>query len=231
MIAAWVFADRLMCDVGSEYTLEVCASEHVTDALEYATGTWLHHIALDQDHVIQRGQHYVITSRCRLIAHYNVSAHAVMQLVLETVGLVAWCASVEVPDWHVALEAFERGADIEAVQALNRLSRKVLRCLPGLESEWVSTVASAAAETLYSAHSKSWYWAVRAADTIRVSAQGIGYVFQQPRGASNTATTTATTEARACAYANAYEAARDCMESRALALFTGGSVCLARATC
>jgi hypothetical protein len=212
MTDAWVFTDSTR-PFDSECSLEVHASESLIDALGYASGMCLHRVALEP--IALHGKNHATAERCRCIASYHVPTRSILQLALEAVGLVAWCSNIDAPSWHSACAAFERCDVVGAYRALGRLAKEVLADSMTLASEALSTVARQASDALYSAHCQSWYWATRAAYTVQAAATVIGYMAKY-------SDVSASVEARECAYANAYEAARDCLEKRAVTLFTEG---------
>jgi hypothetical protein len=212
MTDAWLFTNSTL-PFDSECSLEVHASEYLIDALGYASGMCLHRVELDP--IALHDKNHITAESCRCIARYHVPTWPILQLALEAVGLVAWCSNIDTPSWHSARAAFERCDIVGAYCALGRLAKEVLDDSMTLASEALSTVARQASDALYSAHCQSWYWATRAAYTVQAAITVIGHIAKYSDAS-------ASLEARECAYAKAYEAARDCLEKRAVTLFTKG---------
>lgn len=188
------------------------ASERLLDALQYAPGLTLHRVTLDGETL--RDNDKFCARRRRIDATREVQLRALVRLALESACLAAWCAGLYLPDLLTALEASDRGgwqeceSSARAAYYASHAASRASHAASGASAAG----ASAAACTCASAASARRPAADAAADAAHYASHAASF-----------AAYAATYAASAVDYAAARDAARDALESRAVALLWEGA--------
>jgi hypothetical protein len=195
------------------------ASTTMLGAFWHAPGLRLHRVEIDQ--VVDHIRDIYVARRRRILESFLVPERAVLRLAVEAACLAAWCARDNVPSLRSALAALDsddvhlaykwiRCADsrFRFTSHLNHCSAQLAR----VTAEVMATFDAPSSCPIYSdAHRRYEHVSYHASHVITLAAIAAG---------TSAECMTPSYEERLDARWNAYDSVIDCMEQRAITLFT-----------